>query len=290
VPPENAQATLEADFDGPDESVINMESFGSALEKVDCTPPRLVLDFKDKSTYDAAKSKWAWVNEKSSHHFYMLVNHPACRRNIARVPYKITNVKYDPKKFVVYMDAEETDYRRMVHDGRIVMETGAEDDGSGGTAGAVGRRASADKEVSIKKDFSGNIFKVGEGNSSASLDCVDCGTEGQLKVKVDVSIKLLSIKRAFIEFSAKGVGAKLNLALAGKTSVSQKGDKELFSAMVVGAKVPGIGKLGLGPTMGVGYSAALTGDGKVTVGAGVTLSDPSVARVCLKGCDSTNSG
>jgi hypothetical protein len=177
-----------------------MEDFGSALEKVDRTPPHLVLDFKDKSSFEAAKTKWNWV-----------VNHHACKKDISRVPYKITKVKYDLARFIAYMDTEEVDYKRMGHDGPLVMETFLDESVTRRCEledrdwnGTLGKRVSADKEVSIKKDFSGNIWKAGDANSGASFGCVGCGTNGQLKVKLDVQVCLLSIKSAYIEFTTVG--------------------------------------------------------------------------------------
>ena len=79
-------AVVEAQFFGEDEHVLNMEDFGDMLEAVDCALPELALDFVDQASFDAAISKWTWVNEKDVHHFVMFVSHPGCGAGFERVP------------------------------------------------------------------------------------------------------------------------------------------------------------------------------------------------------------
>jgi hypothetical protein len=321
---ENTAATLDADFLGDDEHVINMEDFGDVLQNVDCTAPHLALDFKDNKSFQAAIQKWTWVNQRESRHFFMIVNHPACGRKVSRRPFKITNIRYDNKKYVAFLDGREVDYKSCLHDGHLRIETTTQQpkeqgnptepaeptepteptepqgvegvggdnstEGIGFNSTSLARRASVNKSVSLKKDFTGNIFKTGSGNTSASLDCTDCGTNGELKVTLDVSVKLFSIKKAYVEFRATNVEAKLNIALSGSIQKKYSDTKELFTVNAVGVEIPEIAKLSFGPAFGVGWGATLTGNGKLTFGAGAALTPNSVARVCLKGCDTGTEG
>lgn len=278
----NITATFDMAFHGENEHIINMEDFGDVLERVDCTAPHLALDFKGQESFDAAIKKWTWVNEKTARSFLMIVNHPACGRRNVRQPFNITNIKYDNQRHIAYLEAKQVEFKAAVHTGHLHIETRS--------AAQLETRASVSKSVSIAKDLTGNIFTINSGNNKATLDCTDCGVTGGVNVILDVSVGLFKINSAYIEFRPENVGARFNLALAGQLEAQYKDHKELASYAAVGFNIPGVAELSIGPAFGVGWGASLTGNGRVTIGASATLAAGASSKVCLKGCNTGNSG
>jgi hypothetical protein len=183
-------------------STLSIWRISEIYWSVDYTPPSLALDFKDKTSFESAKQNWKWVNDNNANHLFMIANHPNCGQDASRTPYRITKIKYDSVKYIAYMDAVASNYESIVRDGHLRVEL----DGAVGSNLprdiSINPHASVSKSLSLKKDFSGNIWKTGSGANIATLDCTDCGTDGSVKVILDVTISWFSVKPASIEFQA----------------------------------------------------------------------------------------
>jgi hypothetical protein len=294
-----------------------MEDFGDELSNVDCTAPSMFMDFKTKGAFDTAKQKWNWVNEKEANHFVLFANHPKCGPRNHRVPYNVTKIKYDEKKFIAHMTAAKINFQQAVKTGTLRVEATtvqpavkvgqqqprsvsdndifARDDGN---STLILPRWRLSQSGSIYKDFSGNIFTLSDSSgTNVRLDCTDCGTNGRMGVAFDASWGVtswwppkLGVKHAYFEFWGSNVQAKLNVALGGKTVGTKSGRKKIFSFQIFGLEIPGVMRLGFGPEFGVGYTVALTGGGKVNWGATASLTPSSYYKLCFKGCSSTKTG
>jgi hypothetical protein len=295
---EDAFAKIVGDYFGKDEKVINMEDFGDELERVDCTPPTMFMDFKTKGAFETAKLKWGWVNQKEQNHFILFVNHEKCGPKNQRVPYNITKIQYDEKKFIANMVAQKLDFKNAVHTGNLRVEAITTQTGAAQNSNVtINPRWRLSQSGSIYKDISGNIFNLVDGANNVRLDCTDCGTNGRLGVAFDASWGVTSwwppsvgVKHSYFEFWGTNVEAKLNVALSGHTNGNKGGSKKLYSFQIFGLEIPGVMRLGFGPEFGVGYTVSLTGGGKVAWGARAALTPSSYYRHCFKGCSSTKTG
>lgn len=276
-----------------------MDDFGDVLENVDCTPPEMSLDFKDRESFQAAIDKWNWVNENEDRHFVMFVNHPKCGVDQSRIPFNITDVDYDEEKYIAYLTAREIDYSRAIHDGHLRIETVAApisnptNQTSGRNSTALKKRLDVSKTFSLKNDFTTNIVDLSDGANSVSLACTDCGTDGTVKVVLDVKISWFKVNHVYIEYSATDALAKVNLALdaRGELVGRQAGTVEFFSYSILGVNIPKIAGLTFGPSMGAGWAVGpLKGNASVRWGATAQLTPVSHSRICLRGCESTSEG
>lgn len=285
-----------------------MADFGTALEKVDCTAPSMSLDFKQAGPYNEAKASWGWVNIVDKNTIILFVDHPDCGADKAETPFRVTGIKYDDTKFIVYLTvAEIQDLEAVIPDGELVIETLADvgkpavkarrDDSA--TADAhmspvplpLRKRISKSTTINLSSDFSNrNLLTAGSGGDSLKLDCLECGTRGKIRVKLYAKISWFKVKRSYVEFRAEDVQAFLNLKLYGKGSRTAQGRKTLVPITAFGFNIPKIATLRIAADIGVGWDAGFNGEGEVTWGATASLTNPSVWKECFRGCDDEKTG
>ncbi|KAF1815561.1 hypothetical protein P152DRAFT_455276 [Eremomyces bilateralis CBS 781.70] len=290
-----ANAILQVEYLGENELVINMDDFGDVLENVDCSPPEMSLDFKDRESFEAAITKWNWVNENENRHFIMFVNHPKCGPDHSRTPFNITDVDYDEERYITYLTAHELEYSRAIHDGHLRIETTAAptNQTNNGYSTTLSKRIDISKSFSLKKDFTTTMIDTGDATSGLSLACTDCGTDGTINVALDVKISWFKIKHVFIEYGATNALARVNLALnsRGDLVARQAGTVEFYSYTIIGVNIPKIGGLSFGPSMGAGWAVGpIKGNASMTWGATAQLTPVSNTKICLKGCESSSEG
>jgi hypothetical protein len=283
---ENGSAVLDADYLGVDEKVINMEDFADTISSVTCSTAQVIIAFNSQAFYDSAKSLWSWVNQLPGRHFFIIVKHSGCGTPVTRRPFNITALNYDTVRRQVLLTGQEVTYESCVHDGHLVVDTLPDQT----LTSQVVPRASIGKTINLNRNFTGNIFRTGTSPNIASLDCVDCGMLGTLRVVLDVSIHLFSVKQAYIEFRAQDVSARVNLALTGQVGSYLTSFKELYRNDILGIDIPGIARIGIGPAFGFGWSFSILSNGNITLGGEAKLTPTSIARYCLKGCDTTSQG
>ncbi|KAK5651889.1 hypothetical protein OQA88_11548 [Cercophora sp. LCS_1] len=279
-----------------DIKVIDMASFGTALEKVDCTAPTMSLDFKQSAPYTEAKTNWNWVNTASKNNIILFVNHPSCGADKAEAPFRVTHIKYDDAKFIAYLTVQEIDdLEAIIPDGDLTIETLADVDEPILTArnetSELVRRAQKTTTISLNSNFDNrNIFSLGSGNNFLKLDCTDCGTRGKIRVKLYAKIRWFRVKKSYVEFRAEDVQAFLNLKLQGKGNKTAKGHKVVIPITAYGFRIPRVASLAIAADIGVGYDAGIDGEGHLTWGATAKLTNPSVWRECFRGCNDEKNG
>lgn len=284
-----------------DVKVIDMASFGSALEKVDCTAPTMSLDFKTSATYLEAKASWNWVNAASKNNIILFVNHPSCGADKAEAPFRVTGIRYDDTKHIAHLTVTEIeDLEAVIPDGDLVIETLADVDEPILTArndsspdSSLVKRAKKTTTINLTSNFDNkNIFTLGSttSNNYLKLDCTDCGTRGKIRVKLYAKIKWFRVKKSYVEFRAEDVQAFLNLKLQGKGNKAHKGHKTVIPVTAYGFRIPRIATLRIAADIGVGYDASGEGDGYVTWGATAKVTDNSLWRECFRGCEDEKVG
>lgn len=315
------QAELKASWKEQEEvSVLNLDDFAVAIDKVDCQAPTLSLFFnKDADRYyQDAQKQWDWINGGDGKNSIILfANHPSCdEAGKAGAPFRVTGIKYDDKQLSAYFSVEEIDnLETVIPDGELNVDTLAdidepiedaprdEDDPpqeqeqeqplDPKKAAALAKRASVsiNPTISLQKDFNNkNIFTLGSGSSSLKLDCTTCGSRGKIKIKLYANIKWFKVQESYVEFRAEAVQAFINLKLHGQANRNWRGHKVLIPITAYGFQIPAVATLRLAADIGVGYDATLNGQGQVTWGATASLTNPSIRRECFKGCSDYKSG
>ncbi|KAH8892255.1 hypothetical protein GQ53DRAFT_823053 [Thozetella sp. PMI_491] len=288
-----AEATVDAVFKSDTEQIVNMDDFSSALTHIDCQKP-IVITFVDTETLDEAVNKWSWVNAKIENKVFFVTSAPACSKNGIRVAFEITGFVEDKAAKTITMKAADAPWDKVIQDGEITAtifggNNGANEDTNSSSVQARGHEVDA---FGVHKSYVGSLYSKSDAkdNKKKSIDikCVDCGVDLEFTVQTRVSIGFFKINEASFTVTANAE-ARARFGIDVAASITYGGEKEIFST-VYGVNIPLICTLGVGPAVGVGYNAGLSGQGSVTFGAGARLTPNSQAKLCLKGCDSSRSG
>jgi hypothetical protein len=71
-----------------------MERFSGKLKSVRCAED-MMLEFTDDAAFAYAKEVWNWVNQDVNNSFIMVTNYAGCADDMERLPFVVSNIRYD---------------------------------------------------------------------------------------------------------------------------------------------------------------------------------------------------
>lgn len=168
------------------ERYLSEERFSNWLTSVNCDGDVIKFKFKNRRSFNAAKKDWKWVND-GKRRIIIVLSSGTCN-NVARQPYLAKHVSFSG--FTVTVEAEASAWSDAVSRGKLRLNT----------LGLVQsndtlqkRLAPIQKSIDVSSSFSGkNLFSKPINNTAltASIECSECGTRGQLNLGIDVDFKL----------------------------------------------------------------------------------------------------
>ncbi|KAF2033017.1 hypothetical protein EK21DRAFT_86738 [Setomelanomma holmii] len=96
------------------ERLIAMERFADQLKSVQCAE-EMMLEFKDDATFEYAKDVWNWVNQDVNHTVIIVTNYEGCADNMERLPFVVSNIKYDEAANKAFLTADLKDWEEVAH-------------------------------------------------------------------------------------------------------------------------------------------------------------------------------
>lgn len=267
------------------ELILSMEKFLPMLDHVECGES-MVLAFKNKASFQHAIRAWNWVNEDETHSFIMMANHPACGGE-DRHPYYILDADYDEENNIAYLYGEEKSMEEIAH-------TFDMDFGSASIPKSVQSklkpRADWSKgfDIDTEWDYSGPVVDhEGEDWPSFSIECVSCGTTGQLAAEGRIVWTGFAPDEVKISFAAQGFGgySDLKINMHGTLPVSAYFVTNIVETPAWGFNVP-IVNIHIGLTAALQFGVAFgtfTGNVTLETGAGFNLPESAVSELTISG-------
>jgi hypothetical protein len=266
---------------GDDELVLSMERFAGELSQVKCDS-QIEMVFKSNATFGQAIASWSWVNFKDQRTFIMVVNYPGCGPANTRQPWVVSNVNYDSKYYIAYLNATRKSWKDIAH--TYVLDFGK----YGPQTPAKGRRDLIDYTQSFSIDLANSLpqevfAKENFGQFSFGIDCEDCGSKGSLELQGHIESNLWGLDAFTISAIPHGISAALTLKLMAAGALAPGGWSKQFHILTV--DIPGLGipdVLDIGPNLEFdgGFAISkLTGDVVITSGVTASIPDASLAEI-----------
>ena len=259
-----------------------MERFANKLKSVDCSED-MMLEFIDEEAFTYAKKVWNWVNKDVNNSFVMVTNYAGCADDLERLPFVVSNIRYDEVANKAHLTADKKEWEEVAHsydlnvghvpltnNHRMLMERGLVPRGP-------------DFTMKLASSYNKNLFTKTIGGWTSKVDAV-VSTTGSLNVDFDVSVKWLKLKSASVTVAPVNVAATIELALTEKGTLKKgfKWSKTIISIPVEGIKIAKIVKLGAFLDVDVGFTMdEWTGTATAKFGAKASLSNSAVVRVDL---------
>jgi hypothetical protein len=272
------------------EKIISMERFAPMLNFAECGE-RIVMGFKDESTFQYAIKAWGWVNDEETHSFIMIANFVGCGPDDQRQPYYIYNVDYDDNRHIAYLYGLEKDWSVVAHTfdldygkATVVQPQRRSTD----LVKRFGPTFTYDKDVTMNLAHNWNrnlIDLTTPGGIKLKVDCTDCGTRGQLMFSGHIKVDLSSIKEFSISASPKDFGADLGLSIQaqGTSSLAFTWQKSLGEVALAGFDIPKVASLGAVLNYNAGVTLTnWTGKATVAYGVSASLSNNAIFKIDLK--------
>jgi hypothetical protein len=264
------------------EHVIAMERFADKLKSVKCAED-MMLEFIDDTAFSYAKNVWNWVNQDVNNSFIMVTNYEGCADDMERLPFVISNIRYDEENNKAHLTADLKEWEDIAHSydlnvghmpltptHRMLMERG------------VMPRAT-DFTMSIASSYDKNLFSTTVGGWTTSVDAV-VRTAGSLNVDFDISVKWLQVKSASMTITPENIAASIQLALTEKGTLKQayNWQKTILSIPIQGISILKVVKLGAFLDVDVGFTMdEWTGTATANFGARMEISNAATVKVDL---------
>ncbi|KAF2006759.1 hypothetical protein P154DRAFT_600887 [Amniculicola lignicola CBS 123094] len=264
------------------EYIIAMERFAGKLKNVQCNED-MMLEFNNKEDFEYARGVWNWVNDDVNNTFIMVTNYEGYADDMERLPFLVSNIRYEPATFKAYLTAEVKEWEQFAHSytlnvghmpltptHRLLMERG------------VIPRA-ADFTMSLAASYDKNLFSTTVGGWTTSVDAV-IRTAGSLAVDFDVDVSWLKLKSASMTINPVDVAASIQLVLTEKGTLSRpyNWQKTIISIPINGITIAKVVKLGAFLDVDVGFTMEeWTGTATANIGARMALSNSAIVKVDL---------
>lgn len=275
-------ANLTVYFPEQYERVIAMERFTNQLKSVRCAED-MMLEFIDDAAFEYAKDVWNWVNEDVNHTFIMVTNYEGCADNMERLPFVVSNIRYDEAANKAFLKADLKEWEEVAHSytlnvghtpltpaHRMLMSRGV-------------FPRDADFSMSLTSGFDQNLFSATVGDWTTSVDAV-VRTVGSLDVDFDIDVSWLKLKSAAMTISPENVAASIQLALTerGKLGKAYTWQDTIVSIPINGIEIAKVVKIGAFLDIDVGFTMQeWEGTATANLGARMELSNAAIVKIDL---------
>ncbi|KAK6352334.1 hypothetical protein TWF730_009163 [Orbilia blumenaviensis] len=110
-----------------DHPMILLENFDDLTESIVCTggDQEITLKFKTRDGMNAAIAAWDWVNDKEADYFTLITHHhhTGCGPDEERMPYKVTDVKYDETNLKAVLTKEKASWDETLRTFDMTIDT-----------------------------------------------------------------------------------------------------------------------------------------------------------------------
>lgn len=274
-------ANLTVFFPEQYEYVIAMERFAGKLKSVKCEED-MMLEFNNDADFEYAKKQWNWVKGENNS-FIMVTNYAGCADDMERLPFVVSDIRYDEVQNKAFLTADLKEWEEVVHSyqlhvgnmpltpaHRMLMERGL-------------MSRAADYTMSLVSGYDQNLFSTTVGGWTTSVDAT-IRTVGNLNVDFDVDVSWLKLKSAAMTITPEDVAASLQLALTEKGTLSKAYNwkKTVLSIPIQGITIAKVVKLGAFLDIDVGFTMEeWTGEAHANLGARMEISNSAIVKVDL---------
>jgi hypothetical protein len=269
---------------GSDRLIIDMAKFAFQLKKARCTSDMMV-QFKHKISFDAAKKNWEWVNYNGMRSFVLIADHYLCGKDWSLDPWLVSTVTFNTTDLTVKMEAEKKTWK-------AIASSYAMDFGQTPFNRNQKRFLDFDFDKRFELDLSSEwpeaIITEQFEHATFAVTCKDCGTTGSLVFAGHIEGSVFGgIDKFMISAIPNNISASLNMEVSfgGSYDFDDKAKKEfdlLTIPLPAGWTIPGV--LTFGPNAKVSAGFALESiSGQATISSGITARIPedSIAKVDL---------
>ncbi|KAF2637411.1 hypothetical protein P280DRAFT_521094 [Massarina eburnea CBS 473.64] len=264
-------------------SIISMERFAGKLKSVNCAED-MMLEFIDDATFEYAKGVWNWVNSDVNRTFIMVTNYEGCADDMERLPFEVSNIRYDEEANKAFLTADRKEWQDVTHS--YTLNVGHEELTPVRRMMMMERDLmprAGDFQISLASSYDKNLFSTTVGGWTTSVDAA-IRTTGSLDVDLDVDVSWFSLKSASMTVQPKDVTASVQLALSesGTLSKAYNWKKTIISIPVEGIEIAKIVKIGAFLDVDVGFTMdEWSGTAVANFGARAALSNSAVVKVDL---------
>jgi hypothetical protein len=274
------------------ENIISLQRFRGLLKSVECTQESISLGFKDGEAFEYAKGTWEWVNQADNHTFVLVAGTGDCGWNTYRVPFIVSNLKFDEKENSALVVAKASKWEEATH--TYTLRVGSIPKPSAKFRRQLGSEGNYNPEMSFGFDYKFAIptqermYPVKGKNISVTLDCDDCGTHGRFTLSLYMETILSVPTKMQASFRPHGVSARIVPKLTLATNISSNYklfDKQWPPIPMEAVTIPG-GVVDIVPHMSYRASAdagPLTASASLSGGTVMTLDDSANISLDLLG-------
>jgi hypothetical protein len=261
-----------------------MAKFSFQLKKARCTSDMMV-QFKHKISFEAAKKNWEWVNYNGMRSFVLIADHYLCGKDWSLDPWLVSTVTFNATDLSVTMEAEKKTWKAIASS--YAMDFGQ-------TPFNRNQKRFIDFdfdkrfELDLSSDWPEAIITEQFEHATFGVTCKDCGTKGSLVFAGHIEGSVFGgIDKFMISATPKGIEANLNMEVSfgGAYNFGDSAKKEfdlLTIPLPAGWTIPGV--LTFGPNAKIAAGFALESiSGQATLSSGITARIPedSIAKVDL---------
>lgn len=259
-----------------------MERFAGKLKSVQCAED-MMLEFIDDAAFQYAKDVWNWVNQDVNNSFIMVTNYEGCADDMERLPFVVSNMRYDEAQNKAYLTADLMEWEEVLHsytlnvghmpltpNHRMLMERGLVPRGP-------------DFSMDLTSGFDKNLFSATVGGWTTSVDAV-VRTVGSLDVDFDLDVDWLKLKSASMTITPEDVAASIQLALSEHGTLAQaySWQKTIISIPIEGIEIAKVVKLGAFLDVDVGFTMEeWAGTATANLGARMEISNSAIVKIDL---------
>lgn len=259
-----------------------MEHFADKLKSVQCAED-MMLEFIDDEAFEYVKDVWNWVNQDTNNTFIMVTNYEGCADDMERLPFLVSNVRYDEEANKAYLTADLKEWEDVARTytlkisnmpltpmHRMLMARGL-------------LPRDTDFSMDLTSGFDANLFSKTIGGWTTSVDAV-VRTVGSLNVDLDLDVNWkLDLTAASMAISPENVAASIQLALTEKGTLAEgfAWQDTIISIPIRGIEILKF-KIGAFLDVDVGFTMdEWSGTAVANFGARMELSNAAIVKVDL---------
>ncbi|KAF2681142.1 hypothetical protein K458DRAFT_310334 [Lentithecium fluviatile CBS 122367] len=213
----------------------------------------------------------------------MVTNYEGCADNMERLPFVVSDMRYDEAQNKAFLTADLKDWEEIAHSytlnvgympltptHRALMERGLVPRGP-------------DFTMDLTSGFDKNLFSATVGGWTTSIDAV-VRTVGSLNVDFDIDVDWFKLKSAAMTIQPEDVAASIQLALSesGTLAKAYSWQKTIISIPIEGIEIAKVVKLGAFLDVDVGFTMdEWAGTATANLGARMALSNSAIVKVDL---------
>ena len=259
---------------GEEENILSMAKFSSMLQSVDCTNSSLTLVFKDAPSFSYAKSAWSWVNEKGTHQFVIIIGAGDCTWNPHRLPFVVSTIECDDNSKSAILKGNASDWKSVAH----TYDLWVGNQPPAQPARIKERELSWDKNLDLDFDhpITFGTWKIPIPDATITLDCVNCGTQGQFEFGFHISASNFIPNSASLTLQPQGVSLSISptLGIAANFSENFSDEQVVATIRLSGLEIPKILKVGPQIQIYLGYQIGhIEGNAKLSSNISVSIPD-----------------